>query len=187
MRCLCTARVEGTLLQYTHDRADCQSVRSVSAGSRHGMSDGRSSHNVQETCSLLGRYLRCFCVDAHEKMDGRVEPVGYSESDWAGDAGSWKSQCSGKILADWSSSELVLEATVGDRHGNSGVPRITGCGTPQSPGSLPVSKPTSRSNSSPPRQRGSPTVKESVGRVRSLEVRVLWGLSKQFDGQHRHS
>ena len=29
MRCLCTARVEGTLLQYTHDRADCQFEVSV--------------------------------------------------------------------------------------------------------------------------------------------------------------
>ena len=50
------------------------------------------SHNAQATRTLLEGHFRCFCVD------GRVELVGYSDSGRAGDAGSRKSQSSGKIF-----------------------------------------------------------------------------------------
>ena len=53
-------------------------------------------------------------MDAHTETGWSCKAVGYSDSDWAGDAGSWKSQSPLATSLWTSSSELVLEATVGD-------------------------------------------------------------------------
>ena len=49
------------------------------------MSDGKWAHNAQETCcSLPEGHFRRLCVwMPMQKLDGRVELVGYSDSDWA--------------------------------------------------------------------------------------------------------
>ena len=102
----------------------------------------------------------CICVDAH--------------------AGT------GLVVSSWSDTPTaakqtgkVLEATIGDRHlvWHSGVLRSSCCGntsytSKQSWHAL-VSTPTPRSNSTPLRRKGSPTVKE-LGRVRTMETRVMW-------------
>ena len=99
----------GALLYYPHDRADRQYEVSLL-----GRVMGCPTEGGLTVLKRLSRYFKGTC-------DGRVEVVGYSDRDWAGEAGSRKSQSSAKIFADgvsvnvFSRRQQVIATTSGTR------------------------------------------------------------------------
>ena len=111
------------------------------------------------------------------KLNGRVELVGYTDSDWAGGAGNRTGQSCGKIFADgvpvnsFSKRQSVIATSSGIAEIYAAAAAVV-AGHPLRIKTVLVSSPMPKANLTPLRRRRIGNSQE-VGRVRSLETRVL--------------